>query len=286
MAASEDDLDVLAGEYVLGVLAAEERAAVERRLADHPELAQRIAAWHERLAPLAADLPEVTPRPQVWQQVRRSLTALSPKQGTPWRSRLGLWRAWAGLATTAALGLLLAVLLLPRPAPQLVAVLSDRAAGQSGSCVRRPRPADCSPGRWRAAPATRVPELWLLPAAGRRRSRWGSSTPRQATVAPWRRDSPRCSRPARPGGQPRAARRLAHRCSDRPGRLHRHARGRAALAAFVHGRVSFAWLQPWRRGIRSSDGSGTFSSCSPRATEVESLMPTIWTGSSRHAWPP
>lgn len=167
MATSDDDLDVLAGEYVLGVLAAEERAAVERRLADHPELAQRIAAWHERLAPLAADLPEVTPRPQVWQQVRRSLTALSPKQSTPWRSRLGLWRAWAGLATTAALGLLLAVLLLPRPAPQLVAVLSDlggrpiwvvRASSEASRLLARPLA--------EAAPATTVPELWLIPTAG------------------------------------------------------------------------------------------------------------------------
>ena len=168
MATSDDDLDVLAGEYVLGVLAAEERAAVERRLADHPELAQRIAAWHERLAPLAADLPEVTPRPQVWQQVRRSLTAVSPKHSVPWRSRLGLWRAWAGLATTAALGLLVAVLLLPA---------ADAATGRGaqrfgrpadlGRRVRRPRPADCSPGRWpNAAPAATVPELWLIPTAG------------------------------------------------------------------------------------------------------------------------
>ena len=46
MATSDDDLDVLAGEYVLGVLAGEERAAVERRLADHPELARRILIWY------------------------------------------------------------------------------------------------------------------------------------------------------------------------------------------------------------------------------------------------
>ena len=167
MATSDDDLDVLAGEYVLGVLAAEERAAVERRLADHPELAQRIAVWHERLAPLAADLPEVTPRPQVWQQVRRSLTAVSPKHSVPWRSRLGLWRAWAGLATTAALGLLVAVLLLQRPTPQLVAVLSDsggrpiwvvRASSEASRLLARPLA--------EPAPAATVPELWLIPTAG------------------------------------------------------------------------------------------------------------------------
>ena len=37
--AAEDDLDVLAGEYVLGTLAPDERAAVERRLLDNPDLA-------------------------------------------------------------------------------------------------------------------------------------------------------------------------------------------------------------------------------------------------------
>ena len=61
--AAEDDLDLLAGEYVLGVLAPDERAAVERRLLDNPDLAARVAAWQVRLAPLAEDLAPVTPRP-------------------------------------------------------------------------------------------------------------------------------------------------------------------------------------------------------------------------------
>ena len=52
--AGEDDLDVLAGEYVLGTLAPDERAADDRRLLDNQELALRVAQWEARLAPLSA----------------------------------------------------------------------------------------------------------------------------------------------------------------------------------------------------------------------------------------
>ena len=167
--AGEDDLDLLAGEYVLGVLPAEERAAVERRLLDNAGLAARVAAWQERLAPLAEDLAPVTPRPQVWQQIRRSLTAARREPRAPWWGRLGLWRGWAGLATAAALGLLVLLVTTPAPAPGLVAVLTATdgrpvwlvsAAADEAALGARQLADALQPGR--------VPELWLLPAGATR----------------------------------------------------------------------------------------------------------------------
>jgi anti-sigma-K factor RskA len=167
--AGEDDLDLLAGEYVLGALSPDERAAVERRLLDNPALAARVAEWQERLAPLAEDLAPVAPAPRVWQQIRRSLTAARREPRPPWWNRLGLWRGWAGLATAAALGLLALVAIERAEPPQLVAVLT----GEDGRPVWLVRAA-AGEGELGArqlverAEAGRVPELWLLPAGATR----------------------------------------------------------------------------------------------------------------------
>ncbi len=69
--AGQDDLDALAGEYVLGTLSGDERAAVERRMLDNPALATAIDDWQDRLSPLATRLAPVIPRPEVWQRIRR-----------------------------------------------------------------------------------------------------------------------------------------------------------------------------------------------------------------------
>ncbi len=46
--------DVLAGEYVLGLLEGEERATFEHRLARDRELQVVVAHWQSRFAPLDA----------------------------------------------------------------------------------------------------------------------------------------------------------------------------------------------------------------------------------------
>ena len=48
--------NLIAAEYVLGVLGAEERREVERRLAQEPALASEVAFWEERLGGLASEL--------------------------------------------------------------------------------------------------------------------------------------------------------------------------------------------------------------------------------------
>jgi len=167
--AGEDELDVLAGEYVLGTLAPDERAAVDRRLLDNQELALRVAQWEARLAPLSEDLAPVTPRPVVWQQVRRAVTAGGREVAPSWWRRLGLWQGLTGAATAAALGLLALVLTMPAAAPQLIAVLNDT-DGRPLWLVRASADAPDLSARLlvAGAPPGRVPELWVLPAGAQR----------------------------------------------------------------------------------------------------------------------
>lgn len=57
------DIDDLAGEYVLGALAPEERRAVSARIASEPLLAHSVAEWERRLAPLGWRAPGIDANP-------------------------------------------------------------------------------------------------------------------------------------------------------------------------------------------------------------------------------
>ena len=161
--AGPDDLDALAGEYVLGTLSSDERAAVERRMLDNPALATAIDDWQERLSPLAECLAPVIPRPEVWQRIRRTVTDRGRVVRSSWWNRVGVWRGLAGLATAAAVAVV-AFVLVTAP-PQLIAVLNDA----QGRPIWLLRTAEDDRGLLTrllgdTPPAERVPELWLLPA--------------------------------------------------------------------------------------------------------------------------
>jgi anti-sigma-K factor RskA len=155
-----EELEVVAGEYVLGVLPEHEHTALERRLTRDAALAASVAAWDRRLLPLARWLPPVAPPPQVWWAIERSLSLPKARRS---RSGLAFWRAWAASASLAALGLA-AFLYMggPNREPGLVAVLVDAQAqpalviSKRGDQQLRLRPlAQPPPGQAR--------ELWLLP---------------------------------------------------------------------------------------------------------------------------
>lgn len=166
---AEDDLpEVLAGEYVLGVLDAEERAAFELRMVREPALAHLVEEWRARLLPLDEGLRPVAPEPEVWRRIARSIQPRPTRPRTGWWGRLGLWRGWALAATAAAFGLLILLGVERAPAPQLIAVLND-SAGQPLWIVSAGSDADRLVARPLGAPGeqARVPELWLLPRDGR-----------------------------------------------------------------------------------------------------------------------
>lgn len=124
MSGTEENDDLLAGEYVLGVLEDPERAAVAARAAREPALGQAIIAWENRLAPIAALVPPVAPPAGLWPRIVAScglgaVPAPSPLP-RPWQ-RLGFWRGStaAGFALAAAIAAFAVLHRPPAPPPAL-----------------------------------------------------------------------------------------------------------------------------------------------------------------------
>lgn len=95
---------VRAGEYVLGVLDAGERRAVEGRILTDPDFARLVSAWEERLAPWLTQFDPLAPSPHVWPRIRTGLGWPSAQEARAglWNS-VGFWRAATGLAIAAGL---------------------------------------------------------------------------------------------------------------------------------------------------------------------------------------
>ena len=70
---TDDELDALAAEYVLGTLAADERANAERLIASNPAFADSVRQWERRLGELNVMVEAVEPPPQVWDRIRSGL---------------------------------------------------------------------------------------------------------------------------------------------------------------------------------------------------------------------
>jgi anti-sigma-K factor RskA len=75
------DGNLTAAEYVLGVLDAEQRREVERRLPHEPALANEVAFWEERLGGLADAVTPVAPPAHAWSRIEAELGA--PSGGRP-----------------------------------------------------------------------------------------------------------------------------------------------------------------------------------------------------------
>lgn len=181
-----EDRDVLAGEYVLGLLDADARAEVERTLGLDADLARRVAFWEERLQPASAALGRAEVDPAQWARIEQALATRRQALGrtktsglsrprrammrAAWRN-LTVWRATTAFATAAAI--LLAVLPSPVSGPtdgptRYFAILQSRdAAGQESGpgwliqiaqngTVRSLPLADVQPGNGRSL------QLWTL----------------------------------------------------------------------------------------------------------------------------
>jgi len=167
--------DLLAGEYVLGVLDAAQRRDVRRRLESDPEFARRVTDWEWLLGPLTVGIEPAAVPAHVWPRIRARLgwgsaETQSGEQSGWWQS-VGLWRWAAGVAAAlavAAIALDLTSHPVSRPLPpvaRIVTVLAhdDGSPGwlatidtSRGTLQTMPVP---------SAPDTqgRVPELWLIP---------------------------------------------------------------------------------------------------------------------------
>jgi anti-sigma-K factor RskA len=182
--AEPPDDDVLAGEFVLGVLSEAERRAAQARTQADPAFAARIAAWERRLAPWLSEVAPVRVPEELWQRLRRGLGWADAAPAPSWWRSLTLWRSCAALAAVAAIASWLtrppvpvapptaAIPGAPEPAAKPVTTLAhdDGTPGWLASVDRTrgtllmvpvPAPADAQ---------GRVPELWIIAAGHAPRS--------------------------------------------------------------------------------------------------------------------
>jgi anti-sigma-K factor RskA len=122
-----DDIDALAGEYVLGTLDGVERFAVETRRRTDPVLDQAIREWERRLGPLTNEARSIAPPPDLFKRIEQriegaprvasaSLIAAQPASTVvDLTRRLRRWQFATAVTTAIAAGL--AGLVVLRPAP-------------------------------------------------------------------------------------------------------------------------------------------------------------------------
>lgn len=191
--------DILAGEYVLGVLSRQERAEVARRIDSDPAFARLVQDWEQRIAPLLEEFGTSTVTPHLWPRIRTSLgwPAVAPRRAPLLRGP----RFWQGMTAIAAGVALLAWLpgrdaLLPAPPASVATTPAGEGATRPVTPLLHD---DGSPG-WLASvdhehgevlmvpvPSAadaggRVPELWLIAADGKPRSLGLVSNARAHTV--------------------------------------------------------------------------------------------------------
>jgi len=105
-----DDIDMLAGEYLLGTLDPTETRAFQRRLLTDPAAVAAVAMWQDRLSPLLLTAPEAVPAAGLWARIEG--TGASANDNRPLR-RWQVATAAAALVALVSTG----VALSPRPAP-------------------------------------------------------------------------------------------------------------------------------------------------------------------------
>jgi anti-sigma-K factor RskA len=105
---SEDDTigpapggNLVAAEYVLGVLTAQERREIARRLEQEPVLASEVAFWEERLGGLADAVAPVAPPQATWSRIEAAIGAGASPRSSMWES-LAFWRAFGIASATLA----------------------------------------------------------------------------------------------------------------------------------------------------------------------------------------
>jgi anti-sigma-K factor RskA len=167
---SMPDDDLLAAEFVLGVLAGTDRAAAQRLLERDRSFARLVADWEQKLAPWAGEIADVAAPLQLWDRIAAALPAQAP-QGTGWWQHLAFWRGLSlatGALAAACIGALIYLGNVPQKAP-LVAGLDGGGQHHFVATIDMAHGSIAVVPAAFSADATRVPELWLIPADGKPR---------------------------------------------------------------------------------------------------------------------
>lgn len=126
--------DILAAEYVLGVLSAEERQRVSARIESEPGFARMVDRWEVHFAPLASAYPEVEPPVSV----RRGIDHRLLREAAA-RPRMSLWSSlafWRGLAAAFAVLFLFVAVSYMSPFPQAPREMMVASLAAEGSPVK------------------------------------------------------------------------------------------------------------------------------------------------------
>jgi anti-sigma-K factor RskA len=169
-----DDERPLAGEYVLGVLDADERAEVRARIAAEPAFARAVQWWETHLTPLAADVRSVEPSAGLWPRIANLIGDVG--KPTLWNNTR-VWRGVSAGALALAAASVAVLVLTPRQAPPPivapaappaaaeVAVISDPASSKPALVATLDHATDkliLTPVAMQM-PVQRDAELWIIP---------------------------------------------------------------------------------------------------------------------------
>ena len=137
---SFDELQHLAGEYVLGTLPAAQRRQVAQRMQNEPVLRTAVEEWERRLQPLTSLVDEQEPSAQLWPRIVKDLRRQSTNAQPSWSAWWTHLRFWRGLAASgfAAAAVLVAVMVTrpTTPAPNFMVVLVEPQKGTPGWIVQ------------------------------------------------------------------------------------------------------------------------------------------------------
>ncbi len=121
--------DVLAFEYVTGVMRGDERAIFARMLQTNDSLAEQVRFWEEQLMQLSDENETRKPHADVWANIQTSINSSTPESTRVQKMNLRPWWLWAmpSLAIVLLAGVLLFIA--PKnptgPNADYVAVLTD-----------------------------------------------------------------------------------------------------------------------------------------------------------------
>lgn len=141
---SKEDLDVLAGEYVLGLLDSTERARFEARLVDEPLLRSALKRARDRFLEIDTSARAVPPAADLWQRIeaglgktsnvveltprRKSQAEVAASRAAPRRPQAAFWQGFAAAAVLAVMVAGIAASALWPKSPRLIVVLLDAQA--------------------------------------------------------------------------------------------------------------------------------------------------------------
>jgi anti-sigma-K factor RskA len=164
--------EILAGEYVLGVLSSSARRLVEQRMAQDARFAQIVQRWQADLSGFNSDYEEQVPPGALFAQIERRLfRQVEQRSGFAqlWHSAV-FWRSLSFVTSAVALVAVVYSATSITGTPQATPLVAELSA--PGSSVNLLASYDTASGRLRMTPVAagrpeeKSLELWLVPESG------------------------------------------------------------------------------------------------------------------------